>query len=211
MAARVLPTRMNLLRQRRRLAVARRGHKLMKDKLEGLIRQFIGVLEQYAAQHELVDQRLPATLGYFMLADGTSGRASVAEALRECGVRYSIAIEPKRLLSVVYPEISMGDFDFDAAYSALTTTTDFDRACEQFRGLFPHLLTLASAEEKLIRMAEEIERSRRRVNALEHVVIPGVEQTIEEIAAKLEEADRANRARLMKVKSLLAAKDQAGT
>ena len=160
------------------------------------------------AQRDLVDRELPATLGYFMLADGASGRSAIADALKECGVRYSVAIEPARILSVIYPEIEMGDFDFDTAYSALTTTTDFDRACTRFRGLFPHLLSLASVEEKLLRMADEIERSRRRVNALEHVVIPGVQRTIKEIAAKLEEADRANRARLMKVKTILAAEDR---
>lgn len=203
MNERILPTRMNLLRQRQQLAVARRGHKLMKDKLEALIRRFVPIMESYAELRALVDREFPAALARFRLAAGISGEEMVSEALRECGVRFSVDLTVERVLSVAYPKFELRGFEFDAAYSALTTTTDFDLACEHFRVLFPRLLELASAEEKLIRLSGEIERARRRVNALEYVQIPELEKAVGDISAKLEEAERSTRARLMKVKSLI--------
>lgn len=203
MKIRVNPTRMAMLKQRRRLAVARRGHKLMKDKLEGLVRVFMDCVDDYVRLRDEIDQQLPKTLRYFLLANGASGEEAVNAALEDIDVKVNLSMTSKRVMSVPFPTIALEGFQFTPAYSALTTTTDFDLACQRFRDVFPTLLQLASKEEALIRLADEIEKTRRRVNALEYVLIPGVAAAIKEIAAKLEEAERSNRARLMKVKSML--------
>ena len=205
MQIRVNPTRMAMLRQRRRLAVAKRGHKLLKDKLEGLVRVFMDLVSEYAALRDQADRDLPATLQLFRLASGASGQEQVATALEECEVSAHIAVSGRRVMSVPFPTLALDGFSFQAAYSALATTTDFDMACQRFRELFPRLLELASKEEALVRLADEIEKTRRRVNALEYVLIPGLKALIRSIASKLEEADRSTRARLMKVKAMLTA------
>ena len=106
-------------------------------------------------------------------------------------------------MSVPYPEVELKGFELRPSYSALATTTDFDQACVSLRDIFPKLLKLASMEEAVVRMADEIEKTRRRVNALEYVMIPSLKSTIKEIASKLEEAERSSRARLMKVKDMI--------
>lgn len=203
MKLRVNPTRMALLRLKKRLTVARRGHKLLKDKLEGLVQAFMAVVGEYDELRDTVDMGLPAALRLFVLAAGASGEEAITAALEEIDVTLDTAIDVKSVMSVPYPEVKLQSFALRPSYSALATTTDFDMACADLRETFPVVLNLASKEEAVIRMAAEIEKTRRRVNALEHVLIPSLRATIKEITSKLDEADRSNRARLMKVKDML--------
>lgn len=203
MKIRVNPTRMQLLRLKKRLVMARRGHKLLKDKLEGLVQAFMDLVNAYAKLRDEIDTDLPSTLGLFMLASGVSGEEAVTSALEEIDTRLEVAIKTKSVMSVAYPEVEMKGFELRPSYSTLATTTDFDLACSSLRDIFPRMLELASKEEAVIRMADEIEKTRRRVNALEYVMIPSLRTTIKEITSKLEEAERSNRARLMKVKAMI--------
>ncbi|MCC8179684.1 MAG: V-type ATP synthase subunit D [Planctomycetes bacterium] len=203
MRIRVNPTRMQLLRLKKRLVMARRGHKLLKDKLEGLVQAFMDLVNEYSKLRDTVDTDLPSTLGLFMLASGVSGEEAVTTALEEIDTRLDVAITPRSTMSVAYPEVELEGFELRPSYSTLATTTDFDIACSSLRDIFPRLLELASKEEAVVRMADEIEKTRRRVNALEYVMIPSLSTTIKEITSKLEEAERSNRARLMKVKDMI--------
>ena len=200
---RVNATRMQLLRLKKRLVMSRRGHKLLKDKLEGLVQAFMELVEEYSRLRDQVDRDLPSTLNLFMLAQGISGEEAVTAALEECDTRLEVAIVTKSVMSVAYPEVGLKGFELRPSYSTLATTTDFDHACASLRDIFPTLLRLAAKEEAVIRMADEIEKTRRRVNALEYVLIPQQRAAIKEIASKLEEAERSSRARLMKVKDML--------
>lgn len=203
MKIRVNPTRMQLLRLKKRLVMARRGHKLLKDKLEGLVQAFMELVEEYAKLRDAVDADLPSTLALFMLASGVSGEEAVTAALEEIDTRLEVEITGRSVMSVAYPEVEMKGFELRPSYSTLSTSTDFDLACSSLRNIFPTLLDLASKEEAVVRMADEIEKTRRRVNALEYVMIPSLASTIKEITSKLEEAERSNRARLMKVKDMI--------
>ncbi len=203
MKIRVNPTRMQLLRLKKRLVMARRGHKLLKDKLEGLVQAFMELVEEYAKLRDTVDSDLPSTLALFMLASGVSGEEAVTAALEEIDTRLEVEISGRSVMSVAYPEVEMKGFELRPSYSTLSTSTDFDLACSSLRNIFPTLLDLASKEEAVVRMADEIEKTRRRVNALEYVMIPSLASTIKEITSKLEEAERSNRARLMKVKDMI--------
>ena len=203
MKIRVNPTRMQLLRLKKRLVMSRRGHKLLKDKMEGLVQAFMELVGEYSKLRDVIDRKVPATLSMFMLAAGISGEEAVTAALEETDTRLEVAINRKSVMSVAYPEVEMKCFELRPSYSTLATSTDFDMASAGMRDVFPQLLELASKEEAVVRMADEIEKTRRRVNALEYVMIPSLSSTIKEISSKLEEAERSSRARLMKVKDMI--------
>lgn len=204
---RVNATRMQLLRLKKRLVMSRRGHKLLKDKQEGLVQAFMELVDAYSTLRDKVDRELPATLNLFMLAQGVSGEEAITAALEECDTQLEVEVCNRRVMSVAYPEVVLKGFELRPSYSTLDTTTDFDMACASLRDIFPTLLELASKEEAVIRMADEIEKTRRRVNALEYVLIPQQRTAIKEISSKLEEAERSSRARLMKVKDMLMMQD----
>ncbi len=197
------PTRMALLKLRKRLVMARRGHKLLKDKLEGLIQIFMPMVEEYGKLRARVDAELPGTLRLFILASATSGEKAVNAALDEFEARIDVDVVMKNIMSIPIPELSLKGFDIKSSYSTVSTNTDFDEASESLREVFPVIHILAALEDSVLRMAGEIEKTRRRVNALEYVLIPSLAKVIKNISSKLDENDRSERARLMKVKDML--------
>ncbi|MCE5249665.1 V-type ATP synthase subunit D [bacterium] len=203
MQIKINPTRMALLGLRKRFVVARRGHKLLKDKLEGLLQAFMPIVEEYGRLRKQVDRELPATLHLFILAGASSDEKAIEAALDEYETRLDMDIAKKIIMSVPMPELTLKGFDIRNTYSTVSTKADFDRASNSLRALFPLLLKLANLEEAVLRMAQEIEKTRRRVNALEYVLIPTLGSAIKSISNKLEENDRADRARLMKIKDML--------
>ncbi len=203
MNLKISPTRINLLNLKKRLVVARRGHKLLKDKLEGLLQAFMPIVEQYGLLRSRVDRELPMAIRYFVIASATSSERAVDLALEESETKLSIEMATKHIMSVSVPELSLTGFEISNTYSTISTSMDFDSASKQLREIVPLLLNLANLEESIIRLAEEISKTRRRVNALEYVLIPSLKQTVKAISSKLEENDRSDRARLMKVKDML--------
>jgi V/A-type H+-transporting ATPase subunit D len=185
MKIRVNPTRMQLLRLRKRLVMSRRGHKLLKYKMEGLVQSFMELVGEYGKLRDEIDREVPRTLSLFMLAQGISGEEAVTAALEETDTRLDVAITRTSVMSVAYPEVKLEGFELRPSYSTLATSTDFDMASASMRDIFPRLLALASKEEAVMRMADEIEKTRRRVNALEYVMIPSLSSTIKEISSKL--------------------------
>jgi len=203
MRIQINPTRMSLLKLRKRLIVARRGHKLLKDKLEGLLKEFMPLVEHYGDVRARVDRELPATCNLFKLAAATSGEGAVEAALDELEATSDITLSMKNIMGVLIPQLVLGSINVLCTYSTVLTTDEFDSAGVSLRRLFPVIIDLANLEETLLRLADEIEKTRRRVNALEYVLIPALTSTIKSIANKLEENDRADRARLMKIKDML--------
>ena len=203
MQIRISPTRMSLLKLRKRLIMARRGHKLLKDKLEGLLQTFMPLVEEYGNLRKRVDSELPATYHLFTLAGATATQKAIEASLDEYDTKLDISIEMKNVMSVPIPELTLRGFEIRNTYSTVSTNADFDRASDSLRAIFPLILKLANLEEAVLRMAQEIEKTRRRVNALEYVLIPTLFSTIKSISNKLEENDRADRARLMKIKDML--------
>ena len=203
MQIRISPTRMSLLKLRKRLIMARRGHKLLKDKLEGLLQTFMPLVEEYGNLRKRVDRELPATYHLFTLAGATATEKAVEAALDEYETKLDMGIEMKNVISVPIPELTLRGFEIRNTYSTVSTNADFDRASDSLRAIFPLLVKLSNLEEAVLRMAQEIGKTRRRVNALEYVLIPTLFSTIKSISNKLEENDRADRARLMKIKDML--------
>ncbi|HOM29190.1 MAG TPA: V-type ATP synthase subunit D [Deltaproteobacteria bacterium] len=206
----VNPTRMELLKLRRKLAVAVRGHKLLKDKLEGLTREFRGVAELYRRSRREVDDELPGVLKLFVLAQAASSSRIVEDALEGC--RRSLEVEPgqKRIMGVAVPALNVTMGEPEGLYSLVLTPPELDGAIERLRGFLPKLVAMAQLEETVRLLCIEIERTRRRVNALEHTFIPRMTETIRFITGKLDEMERSNTTRLMKIKAARLAQEPEG-
>jgi len=202
MRLRVNPTRMELLKIRRRLATARRGHKLLKDKLEGLMQEFMERIAAYRGLRRRVDAELPRVLGRFTLAELLAGSRALRAALESARPTVAIEFRTRKLMSVPVPEVRM-TLGPRRPYSFLDTPAELDAAVTALRALAPELAELAEREEAVRRLAKEVEKTRRRTNALEYVLIPNLQETRKYIAAKLDENERSNISRLMKIKDII--------
>jgi V/A-type H+-transporting ATPase subunit D len=195
---------MVLLRLRKRLNFARRGHRLLKDKLEGLIKEFSSLVDAYRKQRILIDNTLPEILKTFLLAKAASSSEEIIEdALNYPKGQLLIRISQKNIMNVMIPQLTIeGQLDL-FSYGLMNTPLELDYALTSLREIFPEILKAAELEATVRLMAEEIGKVRRRVNALEYYLIPQLEETVRFIRFKLDEIDRSNNARLMKIKDII--------
>lgn len=197
----VNPTRMEMLRLRKRLQVAVRGHKLLKDKLDGLMKEFMALAQEYKRHRVEVDERLPQVMKLFVLAEVTSSRLVTEDALEHTRQELEVTRKTRRIMGVPTPalEVRFGDAA-GGGYSRVHTSVELDQAIAGLRSFLPTLLKMVELEEAVRLLAAEIEKTRRRVNALEHSFIPRMQETIKYIKNKLDEMERSNTSRLMKIK-----------
>ncbi len=201
----VNPNRMELSRLKKRLAVARRGHKLLKDKQDALIKAFLEKARSGKELREKVEKELAECYGTFVLSRAQTTPEILEQALIFPGAKSTLSVSWHNVMSVLVPEYDVKQEGNPVNYGFVNVPLLLDAALEQFSGLIVRLLKLA-AEEKAIRlMAGEIERTRRRVNALEYVMIPNLAETIRYISMKLDEQERSTLSRLMKIKEIVSA------
>ena len=205
----VNPTRMELLRLRKRLVVAQRGHKLLKDKLDGLMKEFLEIAKEYKRFRLSVDDELPYVLKLFVLAEITSSRKITENALESTRQDLQLTVKARRLMSVVIPKIEVSLGAVSGMYSFVHTSPELDQAIDSLKEFLPKLVRMAELEESVRRLSTEIEKTRRRVNALEHTFIPRMRETIKYIMSKLDEMERSNTSRLMKIKAQRIAQEEA--
>ncbi len=199
----VNPNRMELLNLRRRLAIAKRGHKLLKDKLDELMKQFLNKVRENQRLRKEIEEKLAKAYQIFAVARSESSAEIIEEALFYPHMTTSVKISEKRLMGIRVPEFEVeqeGTFD---CYGLSTTPAVLDKALFLLNEVVPILIKLSEAEKAVELIAVEIEKTRRRVNALEHVLIPQLDETIVYINMKLDEAERENRTRLMKIKEMV--------
>lgn len=200
------PTRMELSNLKKRKQVAVRGHKLMKDKRDELVRRFITYARQNKELRLAVEEKLSQAMRAFVLARASMSGAQIEEALLYPARAASVDAGLESVLSIPVPKLAMETQEgYAYPYGYATTSAELDRAVQQLAEALPPLLQLAEAEKACSRLADEIEKTRRRVNALEYVMIPQFTETIRSIQMKLEENERQNTTRLMKTKEMLAA------
>ncbi len=201
----VNPTRMELRRLKNRLKTATRGHKLLKDKSDEMIRRFMLYIRENKRLREEVEKELQGSLKAFMLARAVSNDASIEEALALPGTKVKLETSSKSIMSVEVPvfQITQAEQSELYPYSFASMTGELDGAISSLSGLLPKILKLAEVEKTCNMLADEIEKNRRRVNALEYVMIPQLEETIKYITMKLDENERGATVRLMKVKSMI--------
>jgi V/A-type H+-transporting ATPase subunit D len=199
---------MELLKLRKRLVVARRGHKLLKDKLDGLMKEFMQIAREYRKLRLAVDEELPYVLKLFVLAEITSSRLVTENALESTRQELEIVTKNKRLMSVLIPQLEVSFGEAAGRYSLVHTSAELDQAITALKEFLPRLLRMAEVEEAVRRLSKEVEKTRRRVNALEHTFIPRMVETIKYITSKLDEMERSNTSRLMKIKAQRLAQEQ---
>jgi V/A-type H+-transporting ATPase subunit D len=200
---------MELSRLKSRLKTAVRGHKLLKDKSDEMIRQFMIYVRENKRLREEVEAELSAILGDFMLARAVSDDSTIEEALQMPAFQTELEISSKNVMSVNVPVINVkqGEVKDLYPYSFLTVSAELDASVARMSTLLEKLLKLAEIEKTCNMLADEIEKNRRRVNALEYVMIPDSQETIKYITMKLDENERANTIRLMKVKDMIEKKN----
>jgi V/A-type H+-transporting ATPase subunit D len=201
------PTRMELLRLRKRLVVALRGHKLLKDKLDGLMKEFIDVAKEYKTYRMRVDEELPDVLKLFVISEITSSRRITEDALDSTKQDLQLSVTKRRIMSVAVPKLEVSFGEVSGMYSFIHTSPEIDKAINYLKEFMPELVKMAELEETIRLMSKEIEKTRRRVNALEYTVIPRIQETIKYITGKLDEMERSNTSRLMKIKTMRLARE----
>lgn len=202
----VNPTRMEMTNLKRRLATATRGHKLLKDKQDELMRQFIELIRANKALREDVEKELSESFQDFLLASAMMSPAFMEQAVSYPSGKVTVDITPQNVMSVMIPkmEFRQGEGSSSLPYGFAQTSAELDDAIDRLRRVLDRMLELAQMEKTAQLMAGEIEKTRRRVNALEYRTIPDLTETIKWIRMKLDENDRATITRLMKVKELIA-------
>ena len=197
----VNPTRMELTRLKAKLVTARKGHKLLKDKQDELMRIFIETIKKNKEIRINVEKKLSLSLKNFTMAKGIISESVFEESLAIPKIKYEVDVTKRNVMSVRIPEITLekiGDENDLYPYSFAQTSYELDLAIEDMSFVMNDLLQLAQIEKSTQLMADEIEKTRRRVNALEYMTIPQLEETIKFIRMKLDENDRAGIIRLMK-------------
>ncbi len=208
MAISYKPTRMEMSRLKKRLVTARRGHKLMKDKRDETVRRFITYVRRNKELRERVEALMGEAMRSFVTAKATMSRAAVEEALLVPAASAGIEISSGKVLSTEVPVLTyIPAASTGLPYGAFGTSSELDAAVKKFSELMPLLIELAEVEKTCNLLADEIEKTRRRVNALEYVMIPQLETAIHAISMKLDENERGNLTRLMKTKEMLKQKE----
>lgn len=218
---RVNPNRMELLKLKGQLRTARRGHKLLKDKRDELMRLFLDLVRKTADLRTQVEDLLDKANQEMVLARATMQAAVVESALLTGLPPLQLEVSEVNTMSVISPVFKLpsagdeggADTDTDAVslalgsgnlpYGMTSVSGELDQAIDALREVFPLLLELAEKENQAMLMAMEIERTRRRVNSLEYVLIPELLELIVSITMKMEENERGNLTRLMKVKDMI--------
>ena len=203
----IIPTRMELTRLKKKLVTARKGHKLLKDKRDELMRQFLIMVRENKELREQVEKGIAEANRGFALARSAMSDEAVRVAFMAPKQRVSLNVSYNNIMSVNVPEYTYETRTSDSAdmfsYGFAFTSADLDDAVKQLADIFPQMLKLAQTEKSCQLMAAEIEKTRRRVNALEHVMIPQLESDIKYISMKLDENERSSQIRLMKVKDMM--------
>lgn len=203
----VNPTRMNLTTLKKRLVTARRGHKLMKDKRDQLMKGFLELAKENKRFREEVEKQLESVYESFSVASAVMSQEVLEEALMFPKQGVELEVGNKNIMSVNVPvfgyKTTAEDSNDIFPYGFASTSGELDSAVSGLAAVLPAMLELAAKEKEAAMIAAELEKTRRRVNALEYVKIPQLEMTIKYIVMKLDENERGNQTRLMKVKDMI--------
>ena len=203
----VNPTRMEMTRLKKKLVTASRGHKLLKDKRDELMRQFLDMARENMELRKKVEAGIKAANTNFVIAKAGMNEQTLSTALMAPKQEVRVALGDRNVMSV---DIPVYDYKTKSAnsndiysYGFAFTSGELDDAVKSLSDILPDMLRLAEVEKSCQMLAAEIEKTRRRVNALEHVIIPETREGIKYISMKLDENERSTQVRLMKVKDMM--------
>lgn len=196
----VNPNRMELLRLRRRLVLAERGHKLLKDKLEEIMRRFLQLMHQLYDLQETVSLKLRKATLSFALARTRNSLQNLESLIPEG--KLLLAAEKERIFNLTIPRFKIEEMEL-STYDLLNTESEFDIGIKNLQEILEDLLEMTRLWKAVELLSQEIEITRRRVNALEHILIPSIKETISYISSRLEEMERSFQVQLMRVKEIV--------
>jgi len=199
----VNPTRMHLQRLKKRLKLAVRGHKLLKDKQDELMRRFMELVREIKGMRRDVEEELQKAFERYTLARAVMSRADLEGALALPSKRLEVEVTTDRIMSIEVPHFEPRAEGEIFCYGFVNTSGELDVSLQSLDAVLLQLIDLARAEKTMMLLAEEIDRTRRRVNALEYTLIPSLKETIRYITMKLDELERSNTTRLMKIKAMV--------
>lgn len=196
----VNPNRMELLKLRRRLVLAERGHKLLKDKLEEIMRRFLGLMRRLYSIWEEIDTKMKKAFLSFALARTHNSHEELKKLIPEG--KLVLSAEKERIFSLTIPRLEIKESEI-SDYDLLNTESELDIGLKITQELLKDMMEMARLWKAVELLSREIEITRRRVNALEHILIPNIKETIHYIANRLEEMERSFQVQLMRVKEIV--------
>ncbi len=208
MKTRISPTRMKLLETRKRARVAKRGHKLLKEKLEALIRELLVLIKKFDDQEKAVSQKLPHIMEKFLVLRSLHTDEEMEQIIAEVPIEYQLDVQWKNMMNISLPEFHIESLQpvSEVRFQGKGLSAALDEVFIEFDRVFALLLKLAEIQYAIYEIAKMVEMTKRRVNALEYILIPELDQIIKMISSKLDEDERSNVVRLMKIKKILAQK-----
>jgi len=213
MEIRVKPTRMELNLLKRRLKMAQRGHKLLKDKRDELMRKFLELIRENKELRARVEEELSRSFANFLLAQAVMSPETMEEAIMFPKAKAELEVGEENMMSVKVPRFNLAKGEGTRGdvypYGFANTSGELDTSISALAEILPHLIRLAELEKAVFLLADEIDKTRRRVNALEHVLIPQLQRAIKYITMKLDENERGALTRLMKIKDIVRKEESA--
>lgn len=218
---RVNPTRMELTNLKKRLIVAKRGHKLLKDKQDELMRNFLDIIKETKKLRKSVENSIKEANKHFVIANSIMQEEVLRTSMLLPKKRIKLKVSYKNIMNIKVPEFTCyneatdkeesfeENFEEDKdmlSYGYTFTSGELDKSISMLSTTFKSMIELAQKEKVIMILATDIEKTRRRVNALEHIMIPNIEDTIRSISMKLDENERSNTVRLMKIKDMMVEK-----
>jgi len=207
----VKPTRMELLKLKRRVKLADKGHRLLKEKRDALISEFMGVIKEYRQARERAEEHLKEAFHDLLLAEVLLGSRDIEQIGAISARDINLGVRTKNIMGVSIPVMETEQLVrkvHERGYGLLNTNAKLDDAAKSFEEALTLIVKLAEVEESVRRIAEEVEKTKRRVNALEYIVIPRLKTTIKHIEMRMEEIERESFLRLKKIKASLEARKQ---
>jgi V/A-type H+-transporting ATPase subunit D len=205
----VKPTRMELLKLRRRVKLADKGHKLLKEKRDALISEFMVVIREYKEARKLVEEHLKGAFQDLLMAEVLIGPREIEQIGAISSRDINLGVMVRNIMGVSIPVVEARELVrklHERGYGLMSTNAKLDDAAKSFEEALSLIVKLAEVEESVRRIAQEVEKTKRRVNALEYIVIPRLKATIKHIEMRMEEIERESFLRLKKIKASLEAR-----
>lgn len=199
----VNPNRMELLKLKRRLELAIRGYKLLKDKRDALIQIFIRLVQENKETREAFDKKIRECMNDFLLATLYMGEDEQNSIFLFPQRKTTVKTEYRNIMSVKVPSFKVKEVGKLYTYGMIKGSSELDNSLKKYHEIVPLMIKMAELDKAIILLTEEIEKTRRRVNALEYVMIPNLEDTIKFITMKLDEMARSTNSAIMRIKEMI--------